>query len=89
MSQDLLRIIDSICRDKNIDRESFVADLENAMSSAIRKAHEDAEAAEVRLDPLNGKISATVDGKPIDVQLLWADCRPDGQAGNHPEDARA
>jgi N utilization substance protein A len=70
MSQDLLRIIDSICRDKNIDRESFVADLENAMSSAIRKAHEDAEAAEVRLDPLNGKISATVDGKPIDVQLL-------------------
>jgi N utilization substance protein A len=70
MSQDLLRIIDSICRDKNIDRESFVADLENAMSSAIRKAHEDAEAAEVRLDPLNGKISATVDGRPIDVQLL-------------------
>jgi N utilization substance protein A len=70
MSQDLLRIIDSICRDKNIDRESFVADLENAMSSAIRKAHEEAEAAEVRLDPLNGKISATVDGKPIDVQLL-------------------
>ena len=70
MNQDLLRIIDSICRDKNIDRESFVTDLENAMSSAIRKAHEDAEEAEVKLDLASGKIQATVDGEPIDIQLL-------------------
>jgi len=70
MSQELLRIIDSICRDKNIDRESFLADLESAMASAIRKAHEDAQEAEVKLDPATGKIQATVDGQPIDVQLL-------------------
>lgn len=70
MSQDLLRIIDSICRDKNIDRESFVTDLENAMATAIRKAYEESSEAEVRLDPLSGKISATVDGAPVEMQLL-------------------
>jgi N utilization substance protein A len=70
MSQELLRIIDSICRDKNIDRDSFVADLEAAMATAIRKAHESAQETFVRLDPLTGKITATVDGAPIDVQLL-------------------
>ncbi len=68
MSQDLLRIIDSICRDKNIDRDSFVADLENAIASAIRKAHEEAAEATVQLDPLTGKITATVDGKPLNIQ---------------------
>jgi len=70
MSQELLRIIDSICRDKSIERDSFVADLENAMVTAIRKAHEEAAEAEVRLDLLSGKISATVDGQPVDMQLL-------------------
>ncbi|MGD8453083.1 MAG: transcription termination factor NusA [Phycisphaerae bacterium] len=70
MSQDLLRIIDSICRDKNIDRDSFVADLENAMATAIRKAFEESSEAEVRLDPLSGKISATVDGAPVEMQVL-------------------
>lgn len=70
MSQDLLRIIDSICRDKNIDRDSFVADLEGAMTTAIRKAYEEAETADVRLDPLSGKIEATVDGAPIDMHIL-------------------
>ena len=68
MSQDLLRIIDSICRDKNIDRDSFVADLENAMASAIRKAHDETADAQVQLDPLSGKITATVNGQPVDLQ---------------------
>ena len=70
MSQELLRIIDSICRDKNIDRESFIADLENAMASAIRKNNETAEQVEVKIDPMNGKIQATVDGQVVDVQDL-------------------
>ncbi|MFH1747862.1 MAG: transcription termination factor NusA [Planctomycetota bacterium] len=70
MSNDLLRIIDSICRDKNIDRDSFVADLENAMVSAIRKAFEMAEEVEVHLDLLSGKIAATVDNELVDMQVL-------------------
>ena len=69
MSQDLLRIIDSICRDKNIEREGFMNDLEGAMSMAVRKAFE-TEDAEVHLDPLTGHISATVESKPVDMQTL-------------------
>jgi len=69
MNQDLLRIIDSICRDKNIDRDGFLVDLENAMASAIRKAYE-TEEAEVKLDPTTGEISATVDEQTIDMQTL-------------------
>ncbi len=69
MNQDLLRIVDSICRDKNIDRDGFLVDLENAMASAIRKGYE-TEEAEVKLDPTTGDISATVDGQPIDMQTL-------------------
>jgi len=69
MNQDLLRIVDSICRDKNIDRDGFLADLENAMASAIRKAFE-TEDAEVTINPLDGDISAFVDGAPIDMQTL-------------------
>jgi N utilization substance protein A len=69
MNQDLLRIIDSICRDKNIDRDGFVADLENAMASAIRKGYE-TEEAEVKLDSNTGEISATVEGRAIDMQTL-------------------
>jgi N utilization substance protein A len=67
--QDLIRIIESICRDKNIDREGFVSDLEGAMATAIRKAFE-TEEAEVRLDPFTGAISATVQGQAVDMQTL-------------------
>jgi len=69
MNQDLLRIIDSICRDKNIDRDGFMVDLENAMASAIRKAYE-TEDAEVKLDPISGDISAVVEGDAVDMQTL-------------------
>ena len=70
MNQDLLRIIDSICRDKNIDREGFIADLEGAMASAVRKAYDDIEDAEVKLDLASGDISATIGGKPVDMHVL-------------------
>jgi N utilization substance protein A len=69
MNQDLLRIIDGICREKNIDREGFLTDLENAMASAIRKAYE-TEDADVSIDPMTADISAVVEGAPIDMQTL-------------------
>ena len=37
MNQELVRIVDNIARDKNIDRESIFQDLEAAMVSAVRK----------------------------------------------------
>ena len=70
MNQDLVRLIDSICRDKKIDRDGFVADLENAMASAIRKTYGEEEDAQVALDLHSGTISATVAGRPIDMEIL-------------------
>lgn len=70
MNNELLRIIDGICRDKNIDRDSFVADIEQAMASAIRRHYNDEVEAEVKMDMIGGGISATINGQPIDVHLL-------------------
>lgn len=70
MNQELMRIIDSICRDKNIERESLVADIETAMAGAVRKNYEDAEDVVVKLDMMSGEITASADGQPIDVRVL-------------------
>ena len=70
MNTDLIRFIDSISRDKNIDKESVFVDLETAMLSAARKAYEDAEDVVVQIDRTSGAIHATVDGQPIDMKML-------------------
>jgi N utilization substance protein A len=70
MSTDLMRIIDSISRDKNIDRDELVNDIETAMISAIRKNYGEESDAHVKLDLLSGKFVATVDGTPLDVHVL-------------------
>ena len=40
MSAELLRIVDVLSRDKNIDRDTVFVDLEMAMVSAVRKAYD-------------------------------------------------
>ncbi|MBI1825922.1 MAG: transcription termination factor NusA [Planctomycetes bacterium] len=70
MNSDLLRFIDSISRDKNIEKESVFVDLEAAMVSAAKKAYAETEDATVTIDRLTGEIAATVNGKPIDMKTL-------------------
>ncbi len=70
MNTDLLRFIDSISRDKSIDKESVFVDLEAAMVSAARKAYDDAEDVTVAIDRGNGSIEASVNGQPIDMRML-------------------
>lgn len=70
MSADLIRIVDAISRDKNIEKESVFLDLEAAMVSALRKAHDETEDAMVRIDRNNGTIEAAVGGEPIDIRTL-------------------
>ena len=70
MSTDLLRIIDSISRDKNIERDALIADIEAAMASAICKHYGETVQPEVKLDIISGSIRATVGGQPVDVQIL-------------------
>jgi len=70
MSADLIRFVDSISRDKNIDKESVFVDLEAAMVSAIRKSYDQAEDVTVQIDRGNGTISAIVDGEPVEMRTL-------------------
>jgi N utilization substance protein A len=71
MSQELLRIVDNIARDKNIDRESIFADLEEAMISAARKHFGDPESnIVVSIDRNTGEIAASKDNVEIDIKQL-------------------
>ncbi len=71
MSQELLRIVDNIARDKNIDKESIFVDLEEAMVSAIRKhfGEPDSEIV-VQIDRKTGQVSAFKDDEQIDIKQL-------------------
>jgi N utilization substance protein A len=73
MNQELVRIVDNIARDKNIDRESIFQDLEAAMISAAKKyfGKTDVEAdIQVTIDRQTGDMVAFKDGQQIDIQRL-------------------
>ena len=71
MNQELVRIVDNIARDKNLDRESIFQDLESAMVSGARKhfGQPDADIA-VHIDRSTGEITAYKDEEIIDIKLL-------------------
>jgi N utilization substance protein A len=70
MNQELLRIIDGISRDKNIDKETVFVDLETAMVSAVRKAFGQTEDVAVTIDRMTGDIAATRGGEAIALEDL-------------------
>jgi N utilization substance protein A len=70
MNSDLLRFVDSISRDKNIDKESVFVDLEAAMISAVRKGHEEADDVIVEIDRSSGAIRASINDVPVDMRTL-------------------
>jgi len=71
MSQELLRIVENIARDKNIDKESIFVDLEEAMVSAARKHFGEPESnIVVNIDRNNGQITASKDDEVIDIKRL-------------------
>src|SRR4030042_175683 len=71
MNQELLRIVDNIARDKNIDKESIFADLEEAMVSAARKHFAEPESdIVVSINRGTGEITAYKDDVQIDIQQL-------------------
>jgi len=71
MNQELLRIVENIARDKNIDKESIFVDLEEAMGAAVRKHFGEPDSAiVVQIDRSTGKVSASKDNQPIDIMRL-------------------
>jgi N utilization substance protein A len=71
MNQELLRVVDSIARDKNIDKESIFVDLEEAMVSAVRKHFGEPNSdIVVTIDRTSGLVDAFKDGEKIDIRRL-------------------
>jgi len=71
MNQELLRIVDRLARDKNINAESIFVDLEEAMVSAARKHFGEPDSAvSVHIDRATGEIAATKDDIQIDIRQL-------------------
>lgn len=71
MNQELLRIVENIARDKNIDKESIFVDLEEAMISAARKHFGEPECdVVVNIDRGTGEITAYKDDVEIDIKQL-------------------
>lgn len=63
----MLRILDSIARDRKIEKSVLVKDLEQAMVSAARKHFNtlDTEEFACVLDPLSGQLNLTRHGEPL------------------------
>lgn len=65
----MMRILDSIARDRNIDKSLLVTDLEQAMVSAARRYFNtlDTEEFTCTLDPLSGEMQLFRHGEPLEM----------------------
>lgn len=69
---EMLRLVDSISRDRNVDKETLLVDLEQAMVSAARKHFNavDTEDFTCEIDRLNGEINVWRGEENIDLEDL-------------------
>ena len=65
-ANEVLRIVDAIHRDKNIDKEIVFQAIESALVSASRKYHGEESEIVISIDRDDGIISGTVDNEPLD-----------------------
>jgi len=68
MNQELLRIVDSIARDKNIEKESVFVDIEASLLSAARKFYGEADDVNCSIDRMTGDISVSKGDTLIDYR---------------------
>ncbi|MEO1237127.1 MAG: NusA N-terminal domain-containing protein, partial [Planctomycetota bacterium] len=69
---EMLRLIDSISRDRNVEKETLIEDLEQAMVSAARKHFNavDTEDFTCEIDRQNGEINVWRGDDPIELEEL-------------------
>ncbi|TWT31816.1 transcription termination factor NusA [Blastopirellula retiformator] len=65
---EVLRIVDAIHRDKNIDKEVVFQAIESALVSATRKYHSEESEVVINIDRQDGSISGHIDGEPVDPE---------------------
>src|SRR5215217_6382061 len=69
---ELIRIVDGIARDKNIEREQVYTDIEQAVASGLRKHYNTEDTAEfaVTLDRTTGDISVNRGGETVPLSVM-------------------
>ncbi|QDT06697.1 hypothetical protein K227x_51130 [Rubripirellula lacrimiformis] len=63
--QDILRYVDSLHREKNIDKELVFLAIESALQTAAKRQYGEEADIIVQLDRENGKINATLEGETL------------------------
>ena len=63
--QDILRYVDSLHREKNIDTELVFAAIEAALQTAAKRQYGEEADITVQLDRDNGRITAMLEGEPL------------------------
>src|SRR5436190_377640 len=71
-NQELMRIVDGIARDKNIEREQVYVDIEQAVASGLRKQFntEDTSEFTVQLDRASGDITVNRGGETLPLSVM-------------------
>jgi transcription termination/antitermination protein NusA len=71
-NQELMRIVDGIARDKNIEREQVYVDIEQAVASGLRKQFntEDTSEFAVSVDRTTGDISVSRQGQILPLSVM-------------------
>ena len=67
---ELLRIVDTIHRDKNLDKEIVFEGIEAAIISAAKKHYGEEEEVVVTIDRRSGTISGTHNGVPLSPEEI-------------------
>jgi N utilization substance protein A len=67
-ASEVMRIVDAIHRDKNIDKEIVFEGIEAALVSAAKKHYGEESEIEVRIDRENGAITGSCNGEPLDAE---------------------
>jgi N utilization substance protein A len=68
--EEILRIVDAIHRDKNIDKEIVFQAIEAALVTALARQYGEEAAITVTIDRVDGRVSGVHDGAPIDTAEL-------------------
>lgn len=67
---ELLRVVDAIHRDKNIEKGIVFDGIEQAILSAARKHFGEEAGIEIRIDRNSGDVSASIDQDPLDAEEI-------------------
>jgi N utilization substance protein A len=68
--EEILRVVDAIHRDKNIDKEIVFQAVESALVTALSRQYGETAAIVIAIDRTDGTISGTHDGQPIESAEL-------------------